>query len=228
VNLFAGFYALPPATRYCGAGIVAAIVLMVVAAANSEADSWDRSLAITHAASICAMIALAVISRYSTRVAPHIGWIATFAASVLLGHLSLAIYLHGLLGELAIATLFANALISVTMHTHRLLATHLVVWCLVPLAVGFMTASSEAYPLLYAIGAGAQSAFLYFMNGAAIETSERMRHSDSVMDAMFDHSADALMYVDTNCADVIQVNARAAAFRNRYARRHRRVDQVGI
>ncbi|MDH3642223.1 MAG: PAS domain S-box protein, partial [Gammaproteobacteria bacterium] len=209
MNLFAGFYDLPPVVRYRRAAIAAAIVLMVYAAVQDASGVWDPMLTITRALTIGTLLALALATRYSPLCNRYLGCAVILGMIPLLGHTSLAILLHGLPTELVVTALLTCALISLVMHTSRLLGIHLLLWSAVPVAAAFATPNPQMNPVYFALSLCTESLFLYLIIGGTFVAKERLQRTDSVMGAMFNHATDALMYGHTQSAQVLSVNARA-------------------
>jgi len=151
----------------------------------------------------------AVALRYSAAAREHVNAVMVLPLALVAGHLSLGLYALHMPADLSMEVLLFGALIGAVLHSRRLLATHLGLWCLCTGTAAWLVSEPQFSPAYYLMTLAVSSGLLWFIVAGRLEARWRQEEQAALMQAFFDESSDALIYYDIRADRLERVNARA-------------------
>ncbi len=203
------FNELEPADRYRWACFGLAAVLCAFAMAGSLAGFDVGSIWDTRALAFGTLLVVALTLSYCRWCREHPATMFMLANVMLAAHLCWVILSTGLHPITAVVSLLFLALASIVLHSRQLLVVHLSLWFSALVGAAMLAPAVEFNVTYFMLIGGMESLFLYVVVGGAITSREQKHQTDSVMQGLFDHSMDAMIYAKFRTGEVLGVNARA-------------------
>jgi len=151
----------------------------------------------------------AVALRFSEWARHRVNGVMAVPLTMSACHLSLGLYQLHMPADLSMAVLLFGALIGAVLHSRRLLAVHLTLWCLTSGTAALLVHEPQFSPAYYLVTLAVSSGLLWFTVAARLEARRRQEEQSALMQAFFDDSSDALIYYDIRRDRLERVNDRA-------------------
>ena len=158
---------------------------------------------------VAALLTLLGLSYASEQVRRHIGWAALLANTTVVVYLCSILYVGAADAESVIASFVGVLICGMVLHRVVLVVVFMATAAALHVVTAFLITEPVIALASLAVNVILYSLFIGVLLCMQIVARERRRDTETIMAAIFDQSADALLYGDIRTATTLRVNRRA-------------------